>query len=152
MDDIIFLRRFFWPHLDDEVTAFVNDAWDKSISKSEQQARALYLNHVRVAEGKVAATHCCFVCPRQIRGVFDGTQELMRDPVIASDGHSYERRNIEKWMREKGQKAKSQMTSAVALVEEAYRLALLPDTPEQAGLHRSHDRSSKFLAGKWGLL
>jgi hypothetical protein len=37
----------------------------------------------------------------------------MRDPVMASDGHSYERRNIEKWMREKGEKAKSQMTSAV---------------------------------------
>jgi hypothetical protein len=40
-------------------------------------------------------------------------KECMRDPVMASDGHSYERRNIEKWVREKGKKAKSPMTSAV---------------------------------------
>jgi len=33
-----------------------------------------------------------FVCPI--------TQELMKDPVIASDGHTYERAAIEKWTRE----------------------------------------------------
>ena len=27
--------------------------------------------------------------------------EIMRDPVIISDGHSYERRNIEKWLSDK---------------------------------------------------
>ena len=73
-------------------------------------------------ERMVAAAHCCFVCPMQKRDVLPGMdasfdfhaefKECMRDPVIASDGHSYERRNIAELMREQGKCAMSPMTSA----------------------------------------
>jgi len=66
------------------------------------------------------------VCPMQKRDVLPGMdasfdfhaefKECMRDPVIASDGHSYERRNIAELMREQakqGKGARSPMTSAV---------------------------------------
>jgi hypothetical protein len=120
MADLIFLRRLLWPHLDDGDIAFVNDCWDNGIAKETLEARALYLPHVLVAERRVAATHCCFVCPMQkpVPGAYDhyDNQACMRDPVIASDGHSYERRNVEKLTRqraEKGKKARSPMTRAV---------------------------------------
>jgi hypothetical protein len=29
LDDIIFLRRFFWPHIDAEATVSVDDVYDK---------------------------------------------------------------------------------------------------------------------------
>ena len=83
----------------------------------------MYLKHVLIAERMVADTHCCFVCPMEERVMLPEKdtsgcnlsefKECMRDPVMASDGHSYERRNIEKLVREKGKKAKSPMTRAV---------------------------------------
>jgi hypothetical protein len=131
LDDIIFLRQFFWPHIDVEAKVSVDDVYEKDaaynmymklddipdsyrapwtrIMSDLSQARALYLSHLRVAEDKVAHATLCFVCPTTIKT----EPQLMRDPVMASDGHSYERRNIEKWMREKGEKAKSPMTSDV---------------------------------------
>ena len=38
-----------------------------------------------------------FVCPI--------TQEIMRDPVILSDGHTYEKTAIEKWFETKGRQS-----------------------------------------------
>jgi hypothetical protein len=123
MDKLIFMRSVLWPHLDDNEVAFLNDCWNNTISKETFEARALYLKHVLVAERMVAAAHCCFVCPMQKRDVLPGMdasfdfhaefKECMRDPVIASDGHSYERRNIAELMREQGKGARSPMTSAV---------------------------------------
>lgn len=43
-------------------------------------------------EGRAEALSS-FLCPI--------SKEVMRDPVLACDGHSYERRNIERWLREK---------------------------------------------------
>ena len=143
LDDIIFLRRFFWPHIDVEATVSVDDVYDKEaayntfmklddlpdayrapwtcIMSDLSQARALYLKHVLIAERMVADTHCCFVCPMRVMlpakdtsgCILSEFKECMRDPVMALDGHSYERRNIEKWLREKeekGEKAMSPMT------------------------------------------
>ena len=42
------------------------------------------------------------------------THELMRDPVIASDGYSYERSAMEEWLRS-GEEAVSPMTNAPLL-------------------------------------
>jgi hypothetical protein len=108
MSKLVFMRRVLWPQLDDKNVAFMNECWDNAISKETFEARALFLKHRLVAAAMVADTHCCFVCPMQSE-----FKECMRDPVIATDGFSYERRNIEKWVREKGKKAKSPMTSAV---------------------------------------
>jgi hypothetical protein len=123
MYELVFMRRVLWPQLDDKDVAFMNACWDNAISKETFEARALYLKHVLIAERMVADTHCCFVCPMEKRVMLPEKdtsgcnlsefKECMRDPVMASDGHSYERRNIEKWVREKGKKAKSPMTSAV---------------------------------------
>jgi hypothetical protein len=123
MDKLVLMRRVLWPQLDDKDVAFMNECWDNAISTETFEARALYLKHVLIAERMVADTHCCFVCPMEKRVMlpekdtsgctFSEFKECMRDPVIATDGLSYERRNIEKWVREKGKKAKSPMTSAV---------------------------------------
>ena len=126
MDKLVFMRRVLWPQLDDKDVAFMNECWDNAISKETFEARALYLKHVLIAERMVADTHCCFVCPMEKRVMLPEKdtsgcnlsefKECMRDPVMAWDGHSYERRNIEKWVREKDEKgeyAKSPMTSAV---------------------------------------
>ena len=123
MDKLVFMRRVLWPQLDDKDVAFMNECWDNAISKETFEARALYLKHVLIAERMVADTHCCFVCPMEKRVMLPEKdtsgcnlsefKECMRDPVMAWDGHSYERRNIEKWVREKeekGEKAKSPMT------------------------------------------
>ena len=123
MDKLIFMRSVLWPNLDDNEVAFLNDCWNNTISKETFEARALYLKHVRIAERMVADTHCCFVCPMEKRVMLPEKdtsgcnvsefKECMRDPVMALDGHSYERRNIEKWLREKdakGEKAMSPIT------------------------------------------
>eukprot|EP00210_Caulerpa_lentillifera_P006942 g6637.t1 len=41
----------------------------------------------------MAAAKDCIYCPITI--------EVMQDPVIAADGHTYERRAIEQWLRQK---------------------------------------------------
>lgn len=126
MDKVFFMRSVLWPHMYDNEVAFLNDCWNNTIPKETFEARALYLKHVLVAERMVAAVHCCFVCPMQKRERLPGTdalpdhhaefKECMRDPVFASDGHSYERRNIVELMRaaaKQGKGARSPMTSAV---------------------------------------
>lgn len=123
MDKLVFMRRVLWPQLDDKDVAFMNECLDNAISKETFKARALYLKHVLIAERIVANTHCCFVCPMEERVMLPEKdtsgcnlsefKECMRDPVMAWDGHSYERRNIEKWVREKdakGEKYTSVMT------------------------------------------
>ena len=44
-----------------------------------------------------------FVCPI--------THELMHDPVVASDGHAYERRALAQWIHESIQKGEGTVTS-----------------------------------------
>jgi hypothetical protein len=87
MSKLVFMRRVLWPQLDDKNVAFMNECWDNAISKETFEARALYLKHRLVAAAMVADTHCCFVCPMQSE-----FKECMRDPVIATDGFSYEHR------------------------------------------------------------
>ena len=56
-----------------------------------------------------------FVCPI--------TQELMDDPVIAFDGHTYERRAIERWFkrRQTSPKTGEQLANAVLLPNHGMR-------------------------------
>ena len=42
------------------------------------------------------------------------TQDYMVDPVVAADGHSYERRAIEIWFEQRGARADSPMGGALA--------------------------------------
>lgn len=41
----------------------------------------------------MAAQEATFTCPI--------TREIMEDPVVTADGHSYERRAIEEWLQRK---------------------------------------------------
>jgi hypothetical protein len=60
------------------------------------------LTAARIAEDIIKAENC-FFCPI--------TLSLMVDPVIAADGHSYERTAIEDWMRRSGENFHSPMTN-----------------------------------------
>jgi hypothetical protein len=51
----------------------------------------------------VASQTNSFLCPIG--------SELMREPVMAADGHTYERVRIEEWIRRKGDSAKSPKTN-----------------------------------------
>jgi hypothetical protein len=61
----------------------------------------------RAAEDLVAATPSlhAFLCPIGL--------QLMRHPVIAADDHTYERAQIERWIREQGRGVQSPKTNAV---------------------------------------
>ena len=61
----------------------------------------------RTAEDLVAATPSlhAFLCPIGL--------QLMRHPVIAADDHTYERSQIERWIREQGRGVQSPKTNAV---------------------------------------
>lgn len=61
----------------------------------------------RAAEDLVAATPSlhAFLCPIGL--------QLMRHPVMAADDHTYERAQIERWIREKGRGVQSPKTNAV---------------------------------------
>ena len=52
--------------------------------------------------GKAISTPEHFICP--ISG------EIFKDPVFASDGQTYERKDIAKWIRQNGSNATSPMT------------------------------------------
>jgi hypothetical protein len=56
----------------------------------------------RAAEERVASQTNSFLCPIGC--------ELMREPVMAADGHTYERVQIEEWIQRKGDIVKSPMT------------------------------------------
>jgi len=64
-----------------------------------------------IPEDIIAAALSCgeefaewFICPI--------TQDVMRDPVVAADGFTYERDAIERWFRERGDVKNSPMTNA----------------------------------------
>jgi hypothetical protein len=61
----------------------------------------------RAAEDLVAATPSlhAFLCPIGL--------QLMRHPVMAADDHTYERAQIERWIREQGRGVQSPKTNAV---------------------------------------
>lgn len=50
----------------------------------------------QLGEGQVPAS---FLCPI--------SQELMCDPVVCTDGHSYDRTNISRWLRTNGTSPKT---------------------------------------------
>jgi len=57
----------------------------------------------RAAEKRVASQTNSFLCPIGC--------ELMREPVMAADGHTYERVQIEEWIQRKGDSVKSPKTN-----------------------------------------
>ena len=57
----------------------------------------------RAAEERVASQTNSFLCPIGC--------ELMREPVMAADGHTYERVQIEEWIQRKGDSVKSPKTN-----------------------------------------
>jgi len=63
------------------------------VSKNTDTRRLLQV------EARVATQHPEFVCPLSIAE--GGAGNLMMDPVVAADGHTYEKANFEQWVREK---------------------------------------------------
>jgi len=63
------------------------------VSKNTDTRRLLQV------EAHVATQHPEFVCPLSIAE--GGVGNLMMDPVVAADGHTYEKANFEQWVREK---------------------------------------------------
>ena len=57
------------------------------------------------AEQRVVQEHNSFVCPIG--------HALMREPVMAADGHTYERTEIAKWIQQKGASATSPKTNQI---------------------------------------
>ena len=57
------------------------------------------------AEQRVVQEHNSFVCPIG--------HALMREPVMAADGHTYERTEILKWIQRKGASATSPKTNQI---------------------------------------
>jgi len=68
----------------------------------ESLARVADMQSRRAAEMRVCATLPSAVCPI--------TNKCMIDPVMAADGHSYERTAIERWIQKEDQHAKSPLT------------------------------------------
>ena len=71
-----------------------------------------------------------FICPI--------TTELMTDPVVAADGHTYERSSIETWFQQCGDAPKSPLTnvvlpSAMLIPNHALRKAIAELTARQNG-------------------
>lgn len=64
---------------------YLDDADEKSSShkSAKDEGSALKLQGMRIRDE--------FICPI--------TFELFRDPVVASDGHTYEKGAIDKWLR-----------------------------------------------------
>ena len=56
---------------------------------------------------KLASTSDSFMCPIEQLRI---GQELFQDPVVAADGHTYERSKIEEWIRRKGSDVRSPET------------------------------------------
>ena len=68
----------------------------------------------RECEAEVAVKHPDYVCPLHSRAKDKDSGStpgpLMSDPVVAADGHTYERVNIQRWVRENGPRVKSPKT------------------------------------------
>ena len=87
-------------NLDAQQLADLLDELDDAKRVANRQLR-------RAAEDLVAATPSlhAFLCPIGL--------QLMRHPVIAADDHTYERAQIERWIREQGRGVQSPKTNAV---------------------------------------
>jgi hypothetical protein len=86
---------------------------------------------VRECEAEVAAKHPEFVCPLNTLdgGTGSAPGPLMSDPVVAADGHTYERANITKWVRDNGPRVKSPKTGL-----QLSSLEVLPNLLAKAGI------------------
>ena len=86
---------------------------------------------VRECEAEVAAKHPEFVCPLNTLdgGTGSAPGPLMSDPVVAADGHTYERANITQWVRENGPRVKSPKTGV-----QLSSLDVLPNLLAKAGI------------------
>ena len=67
----------------------------------------------------------------------------MRDPVVAMDGHSYERKNIERWLREK---STSPMTGATLDL-----LMLLPNHALRTSIREYMEQQEPTRRGAAGI-
>jgi hypothetical protein len=87
-------------NLDAQQLADLLDELDDAKRVANRQLR-------RAAEDLVAATPSlhAFLCPIGL--------QLMRHPVMAADDHTYERAQIERWIREQGRGVQSPKTNAV---------------------------------------
>jgi hypothetical protein len=68
----------------------------------ESLRRMKHATRRRNAVEKLASTSDSFMCPIG--------HELFQDPVVAADGHTYERSKIEEWIRRKGRDVRSPKT------------------------------------------
>ena len=85
----------------------------------------------RLHAESVAKDNPDFVCPI--------SHSLMRDPVVAADGHSYERREIEKWFA--GGHGKSPMTGA-----QLANMTLIPSHTVRKAIERAMDAEAARAA------
>ena len=78
---------------------------DMSMNELEAlQRRVRREKQWRRAAEQVESDSPSFVCPIG--------REVMRDPVVAADGHTYERGSIEEWIQRQGADARSPKTNA----------------------------------------
>lgn len=109
---------------------------------------------VRECEAEVIAKHPEFVCPLsgggcessrggRALGFGPGGSRLMQDPVVAGDGHTYERANIERWFNQKGNHGRSPKTGERLSTQE-----VLPNRLAKAGIAQALEdaRKRKFEA------
>ena len=84
----------------------------------------------RECEAEVAAKYPDYVCPLnpRVKDKDSGSTPgpLMSDPVVAADGHTYERVSIERWVRENGPRVKSPKTAVPLSSTEVWGLGFRP--------------------------
>jgi hypothetical protein len=116
------------------------------LDELDEAKRVVKLQTRRAAEDLVANTprmHA-FLCPIGL--------QLMRDPVIAADGHTYERTHIEQWFRVKGRGVQSPKTNAALDNRKLQPIQavkqLIDDTVETTlrEMRESHARKKRKLA------
>jgi hypothetical protein len=96
---------------------------ERSLKLQEELAKKTVENEVLVNEGRELARQLitgsdAFACPI--------TREIMDDPVICSDGHTYERVAIEQWLRSNSRSPKTNqhLSSRVLIPNYAMRQAI----------------------------
>lgn len=101
----------------------VEDFVERNLKLQEELDNKKAENEVLVSEGRELARHLisssdAFACPI--------TREIMEDPVICSDGHTYERVAIEQWLQSNSRSPKTNqnLPSRVLIPNYAMRQAI----------------------------
>jgi hypothetical protein len=116
-------RRLPIPQPSNVLPAAVSSIIESCFGPAEQRPSFDGL-HGLLSAALLAAVHeetpypDAFLCPIGL--------EVMRDPVICSDGHSYERENIERWLRNcrRSPKTNETLRSGRIVVNHALRAAI----------------------------